>query len=146
VSKPKRGPAWDGRTRLPVAILVDVDGTLAGICRGGKRELRPSAVEGLRLLAARAPVFLWSIAGRDNGNNLLCEFPVLRALVQGAYGKDEFPLDRVDRSYAIDDDAVDDAVRRCHVVAKVDSDFWGPDPGQFLEAVDAIVADLKRRE
>ena len=82
--------------RFPVATLVDVDGTLAGPYRQGKRELRPSAREALAMLAEVAPVFLWSTVGEDNGMRLLREFPELRPHVKGCYGKLDFPLDTVD--------------------------------------------------
>src|SRR5262245_39385516 len=101
-------PRWDGRTRLKVAVLVDVDGTLAGPYRNGSREIRPSAVDALALASRHAPVFLWSIAGDDNGTRLLEEFPALRRFVTRSFSKDGFPLHLVDRAYAVDDDDCDD--------------------------------------
>lgn len=56
----------DGKTRLKTAVLVDVDGTLAGIYRNGKRPLRSSAPGALKLLSEHAPVFLWSIVGAES--------------------------------------------------------------------------------
>src|SRR5258708_4122514 len=56
------------KERLGVAVLVDVDGTLVGPYRNGKRELRDSAYDALAILAEVAPVFLWSIVRADNGD------------------------------------------------------------------------------
>ena len=142
MTKPIAGAAWDGVSRLPAAILVDIDGTLAGPYRGGTRELRESAVPGLRLLAARAPVFLWSLAGPDNGRRLLDEFPQLRPWVQGSFGKDDFPLALVGRSHAIDDCPIDEAVCRCDSITEIDTYLGGPDSGQFLAAVQVVLAEL----
>ena len=135
---------WDGRSRLPAAILVDVDGTLVGPYRGERRELRESALPALRLLASRAPVFLWSIAGPDNGKRLLGEFPELRPYVRGTYGKDELPLEKIDRAYAIDDDPTDEPVSGCQFIVEVDCYFGGQDSGSFLEAARSVAADLAR--
>jgi len=40
----------DGDEKLKVAVLVDVDGTLAGLYQKGKRKLRPSAIIGLQIV------------------------------------------------------------------------------------------------
>jgi hypothetical protein len=130
---------WNGKSRLRVAVLVDVDGTLVGPYCGERRQLRPSAVEALRTLSRHAPVFLWSITGADNGRRLLKEFPAVRPFVMGSWGKDEFPLHLVDIAYAVDDDDCDEAVRRCWEVALIDTYFGGEDSGLLAEAAGHIV-------
>ena len=138
-----RARQQDGTQRLPVAIFVDVDGTLAGPYRQDKRELRPSAREALAMLSEVAPVFLWSIVGADNATRLLAEFPELRPYVKGCYGKLDFPLDTVDRAYAIDDEALDDPVLACHRVGLCDSYRGGADTDDLLRVASAIVADIR---
>jgi hypothetical protein len=128
--------------RLSSAVLVDVDGTLVSPYRQGQRELRSSALQGLALLAERAPVFLWSIAGPDNGARLLNEFPQVRRHVLGSFAKDAFPLDLVDRPYAIDDEALDAPVLRCRHFILDTTYEGGRDSEDFLRAARAIVADL----
>lgn len=128
---------------LPLAIFVDVDGTLAGPYRQGKRELRPSAREALAMLSEVAPVFLWSFVGAENGARLLREFPELRPYVKGCHGKLDFPLDTVDLAYAIDDEALDEPVLACHRVGLCDSYRGGADSGDLLHVASAIVAELR---
>lgn len=95
--------------RLTVAVLVDVDGTLVGPYR--------ASTCALRLLAQQAPVFLWSMAGAENGQRLLKEYPALKPLIAGSYGKEDFPLHLIERPIAIDDEEVDDVVLSCdHII------------------------------
>lgn len=129
---------------LPVAILVDVDGTLAGPYRQGRRELRPAARDVLAMLAEVAPVFLWSIVGAENGTRLLGEYPELRPHVKGCYGKLDFPLATVGRAYAIDDEVVDAPVLSCHQVLLVDTYWSGSEPDDFLNAASTLVAEIRR--
>lgn len=130
-------------SRHPVAIFVDVDGTLAGPYRQGRRELRPTAREALAMLAEVAPVYLWSSVGVDNPRRLLKEFPELRPYVKGCYGKVDFPLDTVDLAYAIDDEAVDDPVLACHRVGICDSYRGGADTADLLQIASAVVAEIR---
>lgn len=129
--------------RHAVAIFVDVDGTLAGPYRQGRRELRPSAREALAMLSEVAPVFLWSFVGADNPRRLLQEFPELRPYVKGCYGKQDFPLDTVDRAYAIDDEAIDAPVLDCHIVGICDSYRGGAESDEFLRIATAIVDEIR---
>ena len=55
-----------GISRLKTAILVDADGTLAGIYRARKRPLRSPAPGALKMLSEHASVFLWSIVGGED--------------------------------------------------------------------------------
>jgi hypothetical protein len=129
---------------LPVAILVDVDGTLAGPYRQGRRELRPSAARVLAMLAEVAPVFLWSIVGAENGTRLLQEFPELRPHVKGCHGKLDFPLETVGRAYAIDDEAVDAPVLDCRQVLLVDTYRGGAEAGDdFLRLATELIAHIR---
>ena len=129
---------WNGCDRLRVAILVDVDGTLASPYRNGKRELRSSAPKALKSLSDHAPVFLWSITGPDNGLRLLKEFYKLRRFVSACYGKDEFPLHLVDNPYCIDDEMIDDVVLKCnHVI--IDTFEGGEDSDQLQQAAQILV-------
>lgn len=129
--------------RLPLAIFVDVDGTLAGPYRQGRRELRPSAAKVLAMLAEVAPVFLWSFVGAENGERLLREFPELRPFVKGCYGKLDFPLDTVDRAYAIDDEGIDDPVLACHRVGLCDTYRGGAESDELLRIAAAVIADIR---
>jgi hypothetical protein len=122
---------------------VDVDGTLAGPYQNGRRDLRPSACEVLAMLAAVAPVFLWSIAGPENGTRLLDEFPELRPHVSGSYGKAEALLDTIGRPFAIDDDSADAAVLRCRHFILDTSYFGGAEEGDLRRAASAIVDEIR---
>lgn len=128
---------------LRTAILVDVDGTLVGHYRNGKRELRPSARSVLQLLSQTAPVFLWSLVGTENGERLLEEFPELRSYVRGCYGKDDFPLDAVDRPFAIDDEALDEPVLQCRHFILESSYFGGAEEGDLVRTATAVVAEIR---
>lgn len=134
---------WDQRSWLKVAILVDVDGTLVGPYRNGRRELRASACEALKLLAQQAPVFLWSIAGRDNGVRLIEEYPEIAPSVTGSFSKEEFPLHLIESPFAIDDDGVDDAVIRCHHVILNEPYEGGEDSGCLMEAAQTILSAIR---
>jgi len=140
-SKRGRFLHWNGRDRLRVAIFVDVDGTLAGPYRNGKRELRSSASKALEMLSDHAPLFLWSIAGPENGFRLLKEFPQINPFISGCYGKEEFPLHLVDHPLCIDDEEVDNGVLQCnHVI--VDAFMGGRDSNQLLEAARIVIHHL----
>ncbi len=128
--------------RLPVAVLVDVDGTLASPYRQGRRELRPSAREALATLSGVAPVFLWSTVGAENGTRLLREFPELRPYVKGCYGKLDFPLDRVGRAFAIDDEVHDSPVLDCRAFYLVGSYRGGAEEDDLREAAAVLVAEI----
>ena len=52
---------WDGVTPLDVAVMVDVDGTLAGVYDGETRPVREDISKALEILSKAAPVILWSI-------------------------------------------------------------------------------------
>lgn len=132
---------WNRRDRLKVAILVDVDGTLVSPYRNSKRELRSSAPKALELLSSHAPLFLWSIAGPENGWRLLKEFSQFRSLVSGCYGKSEFPLHLVDNPYCIDDEQVDDEVLQCNQVI-VDTFQGGKDSNDLLEAAQIVIRHI----
>jgi hypothetical protein len=131
-----------GAGRLPIAVFVDVDGTLAGPYRGGKRELRASACEVLAMLAKVAPVFLWSVVGAENGTRLLREYPELRPHVTGSHGKADFPLDTVDTPFAIDDELLDEAVLRCRHFVLDTSYFGGVEESDLRRAASAVVEEI----
>jgi hypothetical protein len=128
--------------RLAVAVFVDVDGTLVGPYRAGKRELRASASEVLAMLAEVAPVFLWSVVGAENGTRLLHEYPELQRYVTGSHGKADFPLDTVDTPFAIDDELLDDAVLRCRHFVLDTSYFGGVEEGDLRRAASAVVEEI----
>ncbi len=136
---------WDQRSRLNIAILVDVDGTLAGPYRAGQRALRPSAHDALKMSAQHAPTFLWSIAGAENGLRLIQEYPEIKPYVTGSFGKEEFPLHLVEKSFAIDDEGIDDAVERCRHVVLIESYDGGEDSDCLMEAVKAIVNAIREQ-
>lgn len=52
---------WDGETPLGVAVMLDIDGTLAGICQDGDRPVRDNVRKALAMLSGVAPVILWSM-------------------------------------------------------------------------------------
>ena len=135
----------DRDEKLKVAILVDIDGTLAGLYEKGVRELRSTAIPALKLLSDHAPVFLWSAAGNVNGEGLLQEYPELRKFISGCYSKDDFPVDLVERPYCIDDDVNHENIYGCRHVILEGSYNGGKDSGDLMEAAKVIVADIKRR-
>jgi hypothetical protein len=135
--------AWDRRSRLVVAVLVDVDGTLAGIYRAGKRQLRETAVAALDLLSQQVPVFLWSIAGAENGARLIREFPALKTLVSGCFGKADFPIHLVDAPIAIDDECADQVVLDCNDVILGQSYDGGEDTDSLIRAARIVVAAIQ---
>jgi hypothetical protein len=136
---------YDGDEMLQVAVLVDIDGTLAGLYENGKRKLRPSAIPALKLLSDHAPVSLWSNVGHENGRRLLREYPDLREFISGCFDKEDFPLDRVEVPYAIDDDPNHEKVYGCNRVILEESYLGGKDTGDLMEAGEMIIADIKRR-
>jgi hypothetical protein len=133
---------WDGRSPLDVAVMVDVDGTLAGVYRGGRRPLRESAPAALQALSQVAPVILWSSSGADNGLRLAAEYPELDRYVCHFASKVGFPLELIERPYCIDDNDIEDVVLQCKRVI-VDSFEGGTDSGQLIEAVRLIVNDIR---
>jgi hypothetical protein len=130
---------------MDVAVFVDVDGTLVGPYRRGARELRPSAVEVVAMLADAAPVFLWSIVGPDNGRRLLKEFPELDRHVTGTCGKSDSPLETVARPFAIDDEAIDACVLACRHFILDSSYFGGADTDDLRRAATAVIAEIGKR-
>lgn len=130
----------------PIAVLVDVDGTLVGPYKAGLRALRPSAQEALCLLAQHAPVFLWSIAGAENGQRLLEEYPELRPFIVGSYGKEDFPLHLITRPIAIDDEGIDDVVLSCEHIILGETYEGGADSGVLLEAARIVVDTIQRQD
>ena len=136
---------YDGGEKLEVAVLVDVDGTLAGLYENCIRPLRPSAIPALKLLSDHAPVFLWSVVGHENGRRLLREYPELREFISGCFDKELFPLDRVEVPYCIDDNVNHEKVYGCQHVILETSYLGGKDTGDLMEAAEVIVADIKKR-
>lgn len=134
--------AWDKKTTIAVAVLVDVDGTLVGPYINGTRELRSSAIPALQELSRVAPVFLWSIVGAENGERLLNEFPEASQYISGCYGKEDFPIHLVKTPYAIDDDGIDDCVLRCNHIILGQSYSGGKDNSLLLNAVNILVNHL----
>lgn len=126
------------------AVLVDVDGTVAGKYRGDRRPLRPGALIVLQRLAAVAPVYLWSIAGRENPERLMREYPELRPLISGAHSKTEFPFTTFDRVFCIDDEEIDDAVLRCDRVIVGTYDEGEEDDGALATAAELITEEIAR--
>ena len=137
---------WNGKSRLKYAVLVDVDGTLAGIYKQGKRPIRPSSVKSLRLLASHMPVFLWSVAGADNGLRLIHEYPEIEPFISGVFDKNDFPLHKVEKTYAIDDEEWDNTVRRCQFLALVDTYSGGKDSGMLSAAAMEVVAQYNENK
>ena len=130
---------WNGESRLKYAVLVDVDGTLAGVYKQGKRPLRPNSIEALRLLANHMPVFLWSVAGDDNGLRLIREYPEIKSFISGVFDKLDFPLNKIKTVHAIDDEVLDYSVQRCQFLAIVNTYSGGKDSGMLSAAAMEVV-------
>lgn len=130
---------WTGESHLKTAVLVDVDGTLAGIYKQGSRPIRPSAVEALSMLSSHMAVLLWSVAGAENGLRLISEYPEIAPFISGVFDKADFPFHKVESVYAIDDEDCDDSVQRCHFVALIDKYFSGNDSGMLVEAAMKVI-------
>jgi hypothetical protein len=88
-------------------------------------------------------VFPWSIVRADNGERLLREFPELGPHVRGCYGKLDFPFETVDRAYAIDDEAIDAPVLRCHQILLVDT-YRGGDEGDDFLRLASTLAEIRK--
>nr|MBC8385397.1 hypothetical protein [Candidatus Cloacimonadota bacterium] len=89
-----------------IAVLIDVDGTLASPYFNGKRKIRPTAEEAMSRISKYAELYLWSIAGSDNGDRLLQEFPELQKYISGTFAKEDFPKQKFGQIYCIDDEAL----------------------------------------
>ncbi len=135
---------WDGETPLNVAVMVDVDGTLAGVYKNGDRPVRDDVEKALKMLSDVAPVILWSMGGTDNCTRLLCEHQELIPYVSHIAHKIGFPIELIKQPYCIDDQEADEAVIQCDRVI-VDTYFGGEDSGQLLEAARLIVAAIKKQ-
>jgi hypothetical protein len=124
--------------------MVDVDGTLAGVYRNGRRPLRETAPAALELLSQAAPVILWSTGGPDNCLRLLAEYPELDRYVCHVAHKIGFPVWLIYRPYCIDDNESEDAVFQCERVI-IDTLKEGKDSGQLIEAAQLIAQDIRSR-
>ena len=89
------------------------------------------------------PVFLWSIAGAENGLSLMAQFPELTKIISGCFSKENFPIELIDNPFAIDDEGVDPVVLRCHHVILGETYEGGEDSGTLIEAAEIIVAAIK---
>ena len=129
---------------LEFAFLFDVDGTIGGLYRGGRRPLRPGVEEAMQRLAGIGCVFIWSIVD-GNAERLLEEYPELGRVVEGALAKEAF-WDRysVDHGFAIDDHDLDPPVRRCAVVLVDEYEGGDVDDGQLRMAADWIIDQVQR--
>ncbi|MFO7914698.1 MAG: hypothetical protein R6U43_03300 [Candidatus Krumholzibacteriales bacterium] len=128
--------------RSTVAVLIDVDGTLASPYRNGIRTIRPSALEAVRFLSEQAAVFLWSHSGSENGQRLLEEFPELEEFISGSYGKHDFPRDQFIEIYCIDDEEVDPQVLAENRIILESSYTGGDDTEELIEAAGLILEDI----
>jgi hypothetical protein len=133
---------WNGTTPLKVAVMVDVDGTLADVYREGRRRLRPGTLPALRALAEVAPVILWSSAGPDNGMRLVAEYYELDPYVCHFASKIGFPLELIEHPYCIDDNDAEDVVLQCKRVI-VETFEGEDDPGPIKEAARLIIEDIR---
>ena len=128
--------------REKIAVLIDVDGTLASPYIQGTRTIRHTSIEALRLLAKCTEVYLWSHAGAENGERLLAEFPELQNYISGSFSKQNFPKGSFDKVYCIDDEKIDQEVLSERHIILNDTYDGGKDSGVLLEAVRLIVADI----
>ncbi|UCG51688.1 MAG: hypothetical protein JSW58_16135 [Candidatus Latescibacterota bacterium] len=136
-------PNWDGRSRIHVAVMVDIDGTLCSPPENGIRALRPDAEAALRGLSIVAHVVLWSIGGREIGERVLEQFPELVPHVSFVAGKGDLPCHLIDLTYSIDDGKVEECERRGNRVI-VDRYEGGDSSGLLLEAACMIADDIRR--
>ena len=125
--------SWDGKKPIDIAVMVDVDGTLAGVYEGDVRPVRENVAKALEILSKLAPVILWSMGGEDNCMRLLREHPELIPQVSYIGHKIGFPLELIKHPFCIDDQEADEIVLQCDRVI-VDTYYGGKDSGQFLEA------------
>jgi hypothetical protein len=143
-TRKKVGGGWPDKGRLKTAVLVDVDGCLAGKYYKGKREIRPNALGAIKMLSEHAPVFLWSIVS-GNAERLLAEFPQLGPYVAGCYGKNDFPFGTAECLYCIDDVGSDEALLKCHHVIILNETYnGGPCSGLLMNAVKIIVDHISQ--
>jgi hypothetical protein len=134
---------WDGKTTLEVAVMVDIDGTLAGVYHDGTRDVREEAAEALAMLSAVAPVCLWSLTGADNCRRLLEERPDLAQYVSYVSHKIGFPLERIRHAFCIDDQEAEHVVMECDRVI-IDTYYEGKSSGQLLEAARLVVDAIEK--
>ena len=129
----------NGAELLKTAVLLDVDGTLVGPYKDGKRKIRPSALTAIKILSQHSTLFLWSVVP-GNAERLISEFPELTAYVCACYAQDEFPFHAVETVFCIDDEEVAPVLQYNHVI--VDTYDGGPDSGLLLEAAEMIVQHI----
>ena len=134
---------WDGISKIDVAVMVDIDGTLCSPPVCGKRVLRPSAEKALKELSRVAHVVLWSTAGRRAGESLLEQFPQLTPYVSYIAGKADLPCHLIGLAYCIDDGPVEGCVQRGNQII-VERFNGGEDAGALLEAVSIIADDIRQ--
>ena len=134
---------WDGESKIDVAVLVDIDGTLCSFPKAGHRELRPCAVEALRELSSVAHVVLWSMGGRGAGERILKRFPELAPYVSHVAGKGDLSCDLIRDAYSIDDGDVKECAVNGNRIT-VSSFRGGEDDGVLLEAARRIMDDIRR--
>ncbi len=134
---------WDGESKIDVAVLVDIDGTLCSFPKAGHRELRPYAVDALRELSSVAHVMLWSMGGCDAGERVLKRFPELVPYVSYVADKGDLPCHLIRDAYSIDDGDVKECALKGNRVT-VSSYRGGEDKGVLLEAARRIMDDIRR--
>lgn len=127
-----------------IAVLIDVDGTLVSPYFQGKRKIHPTSTEAIRKIVEHAEVFLWSCAGADNGERLLKEFPELQKYIRGSFGKQDFPKNKFDKIFCIEDEALDEEVLSENYVILNDTYNGEEDSGVLLEAVRIIIDEISK--